>query len=352
MILSIQPITILQIVFICQAIFGLLLVGNEQRFRGLRYLLILVCALMVFNILEENRITYDWHLITPVFSLLSGPVFFWFVHSLLFPNARLTRDKLLHLLPALFALPFTDWVQVILMVGTLSQVAYCAIILGMLRRYHHETEQRTSDSFAYRLDWIKQVVLLAIVIGLIDLLRLNAQPWLNEGLAVSGYFFTQLCYLCLYAWILLKSVRNSDLFADWQVELTNQPSNSTHAIKRAPDSQNDRAQAALIYQAIYEAVTKEELFRQPRFSIRDLSNHMGIGEKDCSWAINEGGGQSFSEMINGLRVDVIKQAIEQSSQRNFLNLALEAGFNSKTAFNSAFKQFTGQTPSEFAKSLP
>lgn len=351
MIVSIQPITILQIVFIVQAIFGLLLVGNEQRFQGLRYLLVLVCILMVFNILEENRISYDWHLVTPIFSLMNGPIFFWFVYSLLIPNVRVTRGKFVHLIPALLALPFTHWVQLILLLGTISQVIYCAKVLQMLRRYHRATEQRTSASFVYRLDWLRQVVILVVAISLVDLARLNAQPWLSNALAVSGYFFTQLCYFVLYAWIVLKSVRSTELFADWQSELTNRSESANQDAANHTDQSVDGTQANLIYQSIYQTVTQEALFRQPRFSLRDLSQYMGIGEKDCSWAINEGSGQSFSEMINRLRVEAVKHEITRSPQPHFLNLALDAGFNSKTAFNTAFKQFTGQTPSQFAKSL-
>lgn len=65
-------------------------------------------------------------------------------------------------------------------------------------------------------------------------------------------------------------------------------------------------------------------------------------------------GLSFFDYINGLRVEAVKATLArpQSIGRPLLDIALECGFGSKSAFNEAFKRGTGMSPSAYRKSLP
>ena len=65
-------------------------------------------------------------------------------------------------------------------------------------------------------------------------------------------------------------------------------------------------------------------------------------------------GLSFFDYINGLRVEAVKATLArpQSVGRPLLEIALECGFGSKSAFNDAFKRATGMSPSAYRKSLP
>lgn len=62
-------------------------------------------------------------------------------------------------------------------------------------------------------------------------------------------------------------------------------------------------------------------------------------------------GENFYEFINRYRVEASKKLLTDAKFQhlNMVGIAFEAGFNSKTAFNTAFKKTTGQTPSEFRK---
>ena len=59
-------------------------------------------------------------------------------------------------------------------------------------------------------------------------------------------------------------------------------------------------------------------------------------------------GKKISDYINELR---IKRAIEEIEKGNMLilDIALEAGFESLSTFNRAFKKITGTTPSDYKK---
>jgi len=60
---------------------------------------------------------------------------------------------------------------------------------------------------------------------------------------------------------------------------------------------------------------------------------------------------SFKDYINTLRVEEAKSYLvdDDFSAYTLVAIGLEAGFNSKSAFNTSFKKITGETPSQFKK---
>ena len=60
---------------------------------------------------------------------------------------------------------------------------------------------------------------------------------------------------------------------------------------------------------------------------------------------------SFFDFINSYRVEEVKKQLADTAManRNILGIALDCGFNSKATFNTAFKKFTGMTPSAYQK---
>jgi len=85
------------------------------------------------------------------------------------------------------------------------------------------------------------------------------------------------------------------------------------------------------------------------FSLAEMSR---ITPNYLSQVINLLEGKNFFDFINYYRVEEVKRVINsnQLNQFTLLGIAFECGFNSKAAFNRAFKKFTGITPSEFKNS--
>jgi AraC-like DNA-binding protein len=59
--------------------------------------------------------------------------------------------------------------------------------------------------------------------------------------------------------------------------------------------------------------------------------------------------ESFFDFINRHRIEEIKLRIEDPAHDSYslLGIAMDCGFNSKSSFYTAFKKFTGITPSEY-----
>ena len=117
---------------------------------------------------------------------------------------------------------------------------------------------------------------------------------------------------------------------------------------------------------INEIITKlrdvldgKKLYQQPELTLQELAKNLNFPSHQVSLAINEGMKKSFYDLINGYRVDEAKRLLLDPESINFtvLSVGFEAGFNSKTTFNTVFKKFTGLTPTEFRerqrnKSMP
>ena len=67
--------------------------------------------------------------------------------------------------------------------------------------------------------------------------------------------------------------------------------------------------------------------------------------------INERFGASFNDFVNEYRIKEAKSALRDPGQaeRTILDIMYGSGFYSKSTFNTAFKKFTGVTPSKYRK---
>ena len=100
---------------------------------------------------------------------------------------------------------------------------------------------------------------------------------------------------------------------------------------------------------IVSAMEADKLFQEPELTLQNLSDKMKLPSYQVSQAINDGLKKTFYDLVNGYRVEEAKRLLVDSSNNNYtiLSVGFEAGFNSKTTFNTVFKKFTGFTPSEF-----
>ncbi len=107
-------------------------------------------------------------------------------------------------------------------------------------------------------------------------------------------------------------------------------------------------------QKLIDIMNKEEPYRDPEITVEKLSKKVGISEKHLSQVLNERLQENFNQFINKYRIEEAKRMIVDPKQKDFvlLKIAYEVGFNSKSAFNAAFKKFTGMSPTEFRKANP
>lgn len=121
---------------------------------------------------------------------------------------------------------------------------------------------------------------------------------------------------------------------------------------RTPISGIKEEKKAEIVQKLQTLMDEKKLYTDSLISVGKLAKMLAEPAYVISLVINEKMELSFYDWIAKLRVEEAKKLLTgaKTEQYTIEQIAEEVGYNSKSAFNKAFKKFAGQTPSEFKTS--
>ncbi|MEP5611987.1 MAG: ABC transporter permease [Cyclobacteriaceae bacterium] len=102
----------------------------------------------------------------------------------------------------------------------------------------------------------------------------------------------------------------------------------------------------------------DAIFEQENFHLRDdasltkLAEELGATTHHLSQVLNESKKIGFQDLLAQYRIREACRLLKEDDQSNIKieNIAAMVGYNSKSAFNTAFKKRTGKTPSEYRES--
>lgn len=108
----------------------------------------------------------------------------------------------------------------------------------------------------------------------------------------------------------------------------------------------------IILSAIKNQMQSEKYFLSSTASLSGLAKSINESPHHVSQVINEKLNQSFFEMLASYRVEEAKTILKSDIGKKLTieDIAERVGYNSKSAFNTAFKKFTSHTPSAFRDS--
>ena len=95
----------------------------------------------------------------------------------------------------------------------------------------------------------------------------------------------------------------------------------------------------------------EKPYLDSTLNLSKLAQLMKVSTHELSYIINTSFDNNFFNFVNRYRVEESKVLLLSNDYKHLsmVGIAYDAGFNSKTAFNTAFKKMTGVSPSEFQK---
>lgn len=173
---------------------------------------------------------------------------------------------------------------------------------------------------------------------------------LEKDIAAGKYYLN--FYREIPAFKLLKTDPRSRIFETiFKSEGRNQAEGETENVGAKKKDLLDDEQIKEHSRELLAFMEAEKPYLDAGLSLRKLAAQLGLSPNQLSWVINEGLGKNFNGLVNHYRVEEFKTIARDPNRSNLtiVGLAYECGFNSKTVFNTYFKQHTGLTPSEFLK---
>jgi AraC-like DNA-binding protein len=128
----------------------------------------------------------------------------------------------------------------------------------------------------------------------------------------------------------------------------------------SPEGQKKYARSGLKKKDVEKYISKigkymviEKPYLDRELTIYDLASQLKIPRHFLSEVINEHMGKNFYQLVNEYRIEEAKKRMtdKKYARLTILAIAYDSGFNSKSSFNTIFKEYTGMTPSEYQRSI-
>ncbi len=206
------------------------------------------------------------------------------------------------------------------------------------------------------IKWLKNFMFLGgfVLVLWVVAIILNLDKVINPQVYIY-YPMRLLCTILLY-WIGYQGFFNYLILTE-RIKLRNKTSENENEVvaifEKKIDSKNQNEQDDKRFLLIKNHIENTKRYLDPLFSLENLSDETEISVNKLSQIINQKTGYNFSDYINQFRVDKAKKYLMSNkfSEYTIVAIGLECGFNSKSAFYSAFKKFTDCTPTEYKMSL-
>jgi AraC-like DNA-binding protein len=306
------------------------------------------------------------------FTILAGPLLYLYIRSTKQPLSW--KKALSHLAVFLFYLVFvTGWtikasnenpgapampasviqspiILVLLAVRYIHFFLYYAFSRKALVSYRRSVDTLLSPTGKADINWLRLLTngyLILVVISFVTLLVMVTYPQQSYLLYITTIAFaTPYIYISTYKSLQRPGIWQMAVVPPVDSENIEKPIVSIQSVSR-PGMSDDRKEE--IVAKLIAVMEKDKLYQETELTLQDLSETLCFPTHQVSQAINEGLKKSFYDLVNSYRVEEAKRLLLNPKNTNYtiLSVGFEAGFNSKTTFNTVFKKFTGQTPTEY-----
>ena len=224
---------------------------------------------------------------------------------------------------------------------------YIRISYKLLKDYKDNVLQVYSYRQNVDLLWLRRLTILFIAISLLIFPLWFISYYGFHSMALTDYFF----FITLVIFIFFLGFWGYQQGEIFNINENSNTDNSKPEHIQPKNQQNEKhfKQEAL---QLKELMKTEKSYLEPSLTIHDLAAKMDMPAHLLSKVINKEFHCNFFEFVNKYRIEDFKQRAFSTKYKNLtiLAIALDCGFNSKSAFNRIFKDVTGLTPGSYIKS--
>lgn len=104
-------------------------------------------------------------------------------------------------------------------------------------------------------------------------------------------------------------------------------------------------------EALKTLMTEDKPYLNTELTLQDLADKINIPKHQLTALFNIYMGVNFFEFVNEYRIEEAKKRLidEEYEPLTIIAVAYDCGFNSKSTFNTLFKEMVGKTPSQYRK---
>ena len=223
-------------------------------------------------------------------------------------------------------------------------VIYLILSLIEAKKFDMRIKKYYSNIEKINLNWMNSIIYGTLVIWIILIISNIINFIFGDDLQINLIVFILFTLLMYY--LGFKGLKQPEItFTD------NSADNKNSSSYKKSGLTDEKAES--INQKLIEFIEREKPYLNSKLSLSDLASSINISNHNLSEVINKKRNQNFYDFINSYRVEEVKRLIEDDEEMNYSILALgyEAGFSSKSAFYTAFKKFTNQTPAQYRDQL-
>ena len=233
----------------------------------------------------------------------------------------------------------TDWGLWQGSVVLLATIGFPFIGLRLIGDYRKELKDQRSTIEGIGLDWVRRVwwaIGLSVFVAAIVVSPLLGAVEIPLQVSLA---------------VLFTFVSIQHFYVGWhglaQIQVVNEP---TIAKSDKPRLSTDELAESM--SALFRHMEERRPYLKGELTLVELAEQLGWSRYRLSAVLNEGVKKSLFDFINAYRVAEVKRQLRKPKYGTvtLLSVALDAGFNSKTTFNTVFKKFEGMSPSQFRKS--